>query len=547
MLSHIPLSFTASEVVAPTPTIVCRVDVLDRPSMRTVILGYAALKLCVDENGAQPLLWDSSADHAKPVFLNAGKFLIPINISNLPEMGVFSEEAVESRAPVPGAFLCVRLFDGKVENPPPHIVPPRNVENAATGLLYGTDPREKVTVAMGVFTNKRHSSLPPLPLVDSPAGRDFTAGRTLPPEDHKHLIQLTNQWLISAFTSYDAVFDNINRHYLLKYIDDFGFLASVDALWNLSLPRNLPPKSIVSYKACFEYLRADGVPTEWSDDIGDNPESFVDDLGMQWDFELSSQYNVFFQDGFRKDLKKFRMGPKSCILVLVTSVVITPNHSEKGAVDISVNLCDGQNMFWGIIPLLEPSPFELHSDSPVIDRDAQYVNAGIHQVPLFEGMPPDALFRSKDPMSYVRTELNALRLNRGDVQSSNSPWSSLFCAGASSVPTEGVVLSKGASAIIRLIDRRLEAMAPDPVSKESNVYPEEATLELLLSSFPKVMKTTLLTQFRFNALAFEEAPKLSTLLNPEITRDRLMKGVNILFKKEGEELLEMQRERNVRA
>lgn len=516
--------------------------------MRTVVLGYAALKLCVDENGAQPLYWDATPGRVnKPVFLNAGKFLIPINVSTLPEWGVFSEEAVESLAPVPGAFLCVRLFDGKVENPPPHVVPPRNVENAATGLIYGVDTREAVTIAMSVYSNKRSASLPPLPLADSPAGRDFTAGRKLPAEDHKHLIQLTNQWLSGAFTPYDAVTDTINRHYLLKYNDDVGFLASVDALRNMPLPRDLPAKALVSYKACFEYLRADGVPAEWSEEIGDNPESFVDDLGMQWDFDLSSQHNIFFQDGFRKDLKKFRMGPKSCILVLVTSVVMTPNYSEKGALDISVDLCNGSNSYWGVIPLLDASPFEIHSDSPVVEKDYYYVNAGLHQVPLFEGTPPDALFHSRDPINYIQTELNTQRLNRGDVQSSASAWSSFMCTGASAVQSEGVVLSRGASAILRLIDRRLEAMAPEAIYKESNVYPEESTLELILSSFPKVMRSNLLSQFRYNALAFEEAPKLGSMLPAEVTRERLMKGVNILFKKEGEELLEMQRERQLRA
>ena len=39
----------------PTLTLICRIDTLERPSLETKCIGYAALKLFIDENGLQPL------------------------------------------------------------------------------------------------------------------------------------------------------------------------------------------------------------------------------------------------------------------------------------------------------------------------------------------------------------------------------------------------------------------------------------------------------------------------------------------------------------
>jgi hypothetical protein len=96
----------------PSLTIVCRIDTLERPSLTAKCIGFAALKLCVDERGLQP---SPELEHDQ-VFLNAGQYLLPIVYGSVPIDTVFTEAIMDKLPHIHNAFLRVRLFDPNVEN-----------------------------------------------------------------------------------------------------------------------------------------------------------------------------------------------------------------------------------------------------------------------------------------------------------------------------------------------------------------------------------------------------------------------------------------------
>jgi hypothetical protein len=304
------MTWRASDIVASTLTILCRVDTMERPSLKTVALGYAALKLCVDENGIQPFPTATSNDRepsGSPIYLNAGKFMIPINVGSVPEWGVLNEELIESLPPLPGAYLCVRLFEGSYDSPSKFAIPPPNSESEA-GINGGSGGRDAGSVALSLYGTKvvdsrGAESRQPLPLINAAVGKDFVVGKNLSREDYKQLTIMLSEWIHATFQPYDEVTDTINRYFLLRYDDDIGIVAGVDGLHNMPRAYNLPPRSIVGYKVGFRYLRADGKPFTWPEGLGDNPDHIIDDMSLQWDYSLSTESCPVFADPMRHDIR----------------------------------------------------------------------------------------------------------------------------------------------------------------------------------------------------------------------------------------------------
>lgn len=288
------------DLVSPTLTILCRLDTLERPSLKSVAVGYAALKLCVGPSGLQPVGNEPLGD-AK---LNAGKFYIPINIGSIPEWGLLNEELIESLPPLPGAFLCVRLFEATTDSPSAHQIPLPNSDDPVNGSNFGSGPRDVGTVADSLYGSKvtdrnMIEKLQPLPLLNSPVGKDFQMGKDISPEDRKQLMILLGDWIRATFTPYDEVNEYVNKKFLLRYEDSIGFLASTDGLHNMPPMRNAKPGAVVGYKVGFRYICGEGKPSPWDGDPGDDPDHIIDDMSLQWDFEKSSQKNLVFLDGFR--------------------------------------------------------------------------------------------------------------------------------------------------------------------------------------------------------------------------------------------------------
>ena len=158
-----------------------------------------------------------------------------------------------------------------------------------------------------------------------------------------------------------------------------------------------------------------------------------------------------------------------------------------------------------------------------------FVNAGTHLVPLFKGLPPDELISAADPMSWLlaalrrqrRTKKKAslystifsklawsassssapspapspdLTLRRGISGSSNRPASSSTMSIASAIEDEAaqaqggaggdlLVLCKGSSAVVRVVDARLRKLANPPIALDASLCPSHRTLVRILRAY----------------------------------------------------------------
>lgn len=96
------------QTVAATATILCRIDTLERPSLRPVCVGYGALKLCTNEHDdEQPMNTDTdvgdNCNSGNRIKLNSGSFLIPLCYGKIPQLKAISEDLIESMAAITGA------------------------------------------------------------------------------------------------------------------------------------------------------------------------------------------------------------------------------------------------------------------------------------------------------------------------------------------------------------------------------------------------------------------------------------------------------------
>ena len=96
--------------MAPTGTLVCRIDTLERPSLAAKCIGFAALKMFVDRNGDQPTI-NTPLDE---VYLNTGKFDIPIVYGTISTDGELCEDKAKQLPHIHKAHLCVRLFNPNI-------------------------------------------------------------------------------------------------------------------------------------------------------------------------------------------------------------------------------------------------------------------------------------------------------------------------------------------------------------------------------------------------------------------------------------------------
>eukprot|EP01040_Poterioochromonas_malhamensis_P003574 gene3574-3820_t len=133
-----------------------------------------------------------------------------------------------------------------------------------------------------------------------------------------------------------------------------------------------------------------------------------------------------------------------------------------------------------------------------------FVNYGTHQIPLFQGIPPDEMINASDPLAWVMSRLNYQVSRVGDDQAqtgmvlkmlmslggcfvSNKPSGvdadmpiSASASGSSKSTknskrskkskkkkTEDILLSSGCSAFIRIVDPRIKRLAGSPLSVDT--------------------------------------------------------------------------------
>jgi hypothetical protein len=170
--------------------------------------------------------------------------------------------------------------------------------------------------------------------------------------------------------------------------------------------------------------------------------------------------------------------------------------------------------WWGILPLRTDSPFYAPEGSTVAETefDGAFVNAGTHQVPLFQGLPPAEITNSPNPYQAVLTKLR-------DNQPPED--SGCFCGGAMYLAVgadnhltdefESPVLSScGSSAIIRLVDAKMARFCSNHI-KVDNQAPDTALLNEVLRAEAGTRRTKN-RLFEFLPLRYECEASISSTL-----------------------------------
>lgn len=107
------------------------------------------------------------------------------------------------------------------------------------------------------------------------------------------------------------------------------------------------------------------------------------------------------------------------------------------------------------------------------DADEYFVNAGTHQIPLFQGLPPEDMTRSSNPLAWMLSNLAAQERQKY-IQSS---W---FCGSSANAhfapPAVDLQLTSGASAMVCLVDPRLRQFCHESISHNPQVPIVQDTL-----------------------------------------------------------------------
>lgn len=108
------------------------------------------------------------------------------------------------------------------------------------------------------------------------------------------------------------------------------------------------------------------------------------------------------------------------------------------------------------------------------DGDEYFVNAGTHQIPLFQGLPPEEMTRSSNPLAWMLSNLAAQERQKY-VKSS---WLCGSSAHAQSFapPAADLQLTSGASAMVCLVDPRLRQFCHESISHNPQVPIVQDTL-----------------------------------------------------------------------
>jgi hypothetical protein len=451
----------------PSLTIVCRIDTLEKPSLLPRCVGFAVIKLCLNEEGKQP---SPDAGLHDKVYLNAGQFLLPIVYGIVPEEGNFSEELMDTLPHIHDAYLLVRLFDPTVDIPPPVT----EHEEMSLFRIQNLGNQIHDSSVVGVLIRAmpyRDESQRKLPLSEHII-EEVRAGLAIGEGEKRVVMRQCIEWIASVFPLLKHKIPLIDPRFMLSYEDQFGVFCALDMLHNMPVRKDLlsiakqalgpigyfQPKKydnhIRYYKSYFRYLP--GFIPEPGKTKHKKPESvadmIIDDASL--DINLDSyEYNPVFHDDFSRTVG-IDLSPHACLLIVVTAVDIltsqqlamTATHlppTTKKSVPISRDVMgsnykisttqstqsrprngeedkafklrglqgvyfgnnDPQSSWWGIVPLILDSPFEYHRGNEYPRKE----NSGSKSV------------KKTSPLKGDSNSPNKLRSN----DSENSPDSTL--------------------------------------------------------------------------------------------------------------------------
>ncbi len=555
---------------------------LERPSLQAKCMGFAALKLCVDENGLQPM---PDLDHEQ-VFLNAGQYLLPIVFGSVPTDNVFTEAIMDKLPHIHNAFLKVRLYDpnveaaGKAGNLARVGVSTPISSPASEGAVF---LNQSSIASILVNAHPFVSAVPKLPISETIID-EIQKGVAIDAGEKKVVLRQLSEWIVHAFPNIKQKIGVIDPRFIINYEDGAGTLVALDMLYNMpdrlkligaarSMKKRMLRKKtwdtkVNCFKTFFRYLP--GAAPNRRPTYQDQIELIIDDASLDLDV-TSRELCPAYLDEFSRTAG-IELSINACVLVIVTAVDVLadstattrkptayfkpttrkhpsnssayqkPHHAETGTdAPTSTSLSEEEDRlgqkarqekefklrglvgmycahedpaatWWGLVPLMTDNPFvapkhagdrgasPLKGSPPqknarkgdasaggdahsVVNSAAIYfVDAGTHQVPLFQGLPPEEMMTAPSPMAWLQGSLRAQILEQ-HVREGNGGC----CGGAEqdvvsqkSGPPRPIVLSSGASAFVSVVDPRLKRFSDESVARDPSVPVKEESLRRLL-------------------------------------------------------------------
>lgn len=153
--------------------------------------------------------------------------------------------------------------------------------------------------------------------------------------------------------------------------------------------------------------------------------------------------------------------------------------------------------WWGICPLRTDSPYYVPEGSLLEDKeyDGAFVYSGTHQIPLFNGLPPNDILQSKNPFE---TLLNKLKL-QSEKDDKDFDFLKLFsyctcsCLSSNSLTAtlpfsgddeeEDIILSEsGASIILRVYAKKMIRFVNDHIKVNGSITPTTNILKQIIQT-----------------------------------------------------------------
>ena len=176
------------------------------------------------------------------------------------------------------------------------------------------------------------------------------------------------------------------------------------------------------------------------------------------------------------------------------------------------------------------------------NSDEYFVNSGTHQVPLFQGLPPEDMTRSSNPLAWLLSNLTA----QERLSYLRSNW---LCGLSSSQlrnhpqPAVDLHLTPGASAMVSIIDPRLRQFCHDSISQNPDIpIIQDTLLKVLRVSASKFDRKTgamlppldskyrnIYAKFEYNQFRSFSRRNLDSIIPPNILKDALIMEINEKF------------------
>jgi len=502
----------------PTHTILCRIDTLSRADLTPTTVGYAALKVFVDENDMQPKE-DFVDGQPAPCRLFSGHHSLPVVLGPIPKHYPLTQENIQALPHIPGASLEVKLVDvahdTRHQNSQMHCN--QTLSDTVAESLYATYSCRSTTRLV------KEKGWPELPLYKT-LGAELALGSQIEDEDWGELRLLLMSWMATVFPAIGDMKHTVDHDTMLCYDDDCGILTGVDMLYSMPIPKYTRPNTIIGYKVCLQYLR--GKSTPFKGEEGCNPDYILDDVSTVWDVDHSTPRCAVYSDGLKRG-SDMDLGPKACALILVTQVDIT--FASESSYDLRMPFRHPDRSWWGLLPLRRDSPFYTpkYSDLRTAETaEGMFTNRGSHHIPLLDGIPPHSILASADPFAT----LVAMLSNRDFSVSVNScccMWWCDCCVPTSSKKVhpdefqDPVLSPTGASAIVRVEDGRMEQFVKPHIIVDGSISPDTKVMDTLLAAQQDTLCGTAAQKrlFAYNAMKYEGEPTIKNMLIDKLKSD----------------------------